>query len=103
MPPVNEVIVERVADCPESIVDGETEITGAVSVETACTVTVTVFEVTVTGVAAPSVTWSSNDHDPRVDSVPVGTDERLPAVHVKEAPRLLKVVAVGDFCSHRQV
>jgi len=67
VPPLNEVVVESKALCPESMIDGTTEITGAASV--ASTRTVTTFDVTEASVL--SVTSSSKLQVPRVDRPPV--------------------------------
>ena len=65
--------------------EGET-VTPDAAAETA---TVAATEVTVTGVAALSVTWSLNYQVPKVESVPVETEGVLPAVQEKELPRSL--------------
>ena len=65
------------------------------------TVTVTVAEVTVTGVPEPSVTCNSKVHAPVVVNTPDEIEEG--EVQAAAVPRLLKVVAPGAFCSHWQV
>ena len=62
------------------------------------TSTVTVVEVTVTGVPALSVTCSSKVQIPVVVNAPVEVD--VGDVHATAVPRLLKVIAPGAFCSH---
>jgi hypothetical protein len=85
---VNEEVVVRVALCPESIVVGATEITGALALLNAeFTMTVTAFEVTVCGVAELSVTLSSKCHVPTVANVPVDIVGRLLVVQLNELPR----------------
>ena len=86
VPPLNDVVVESVELCPESIVVGETEITGAVSAE--LTVTVTALEVAVAGVPELSLTCSSKLQVPVVVRVPVDTVGVLPAMQLNELPRL---------------
>ena len=65
------------------------------------TSTVTVAEVTVTGVPALSDTCRAKVQMPMAVNVPVEVDAG--DVHAAAVPRLLKLVAVGDFCSHWQV
>ena len=71
------------------------------TVNAAFTVTVTVVEVTVTGVPELSVTCSSKVHAPVVVNTPDEMDEG--EVHTAAVPRLLNTVAPGAFCSHWQV
>ena len=77
-PPDGEAI--NVAVCPLSIVDGGTETVRAV-----LTVTVTAFEVTVTGVEELSVIWSSNDQVPVVDIV--STPDMGPGAQANGEPK----------------
>jgi hypothetical protein len=65
------------------------------------TSTVTVVEVTVTGVPALSVTCSSKVQVPRVVNDPVEMD--VGEVHAVAVPRLLNVVVPGAFCIHWHV
>ena len=90
---------DRVDDAPELTDDGDA--VGVPTVSVALMVTVTIVDVTVTGVPELSVTWSSNVHVPVVVSAPVDMDEG--EVHAAAVPRLLNVVAPGAFCSHWQV
>ena len=90
-PPDGEAI--NVAVCPLSIVDGGTETVRAV-----LTVTVTAFEVTVTGVEELSVIWSSNDQVPVVDKIPL-TILVPPASQKDEGPISLKLEALGAFAN----
>jgi hypothetical protein len=88
-PLVNEEVVVSVALCPESIVVGETEITGALALLNAeFTRTDTTFEVAVSaGGPALSVTCSSKCHVPTVVNVPVDIVGRLLVVQLNELPR----------------
>jgi phosphoribosylcarboxyaminoimidazole (NCAIR) mutase len=86
VPPLNEEVVVSIALCPESIVVGATEITGAAE-NAELTRTVTTFEVTVCGVPELSVTSSSNDHVPATVSVPVDIVGRLLVVQLKDTLR----------------
>jgi hypothetical protein len=97
VPPEN--VSDRVEDCPLSIVAGEA--VGVPTVSAALTVTVTVVEVTLTGVPELSVTCNSKVHAPVVVSDPVDMDDG--DVHAAAVPRLLNTVAPGAFCSHWQV
>jgi hypothetical protein len=92
-------VSDSVEDCPESIVAGEA--VGVPTVSAAFTVTVTVVEVTVTGVPELSVTCSSNVHVPVVVNAPVDVD--VGEVHAAAVPRLLNTVAPGAFCNHWHV
>ena len=65
------------------------------------TVTVTVVEVTVTGVPELSLTCSSKVHTPAVVNAADEMDDG--EVHVAAVPRLLKLAAPGAFCIHWQV
>ena len=65
------------------------------------TVTVTVVDVTVTGVPALSLTCNSKVHTPVVVNAPDEIEEG--EVQAAAVPRLLNTVAVGDFCSHWHV
>ena len=65
------------------------------------TVTVTVVEVTVTGVPALSLTCNSKVHTPIVVKAPDEMDEG--EVHAAAVPKLLNTVAPGAFCNHWQV
>jgi hypothetical protein len=84
---VKEVVVESVEDWPESIADGETEITGAT--KAGLTVTATALEATVTGVPEPSVTCSSKFQVPVEIKAPVESDGLSPGAQLKELPRLM--------------
>ena len=86
MPPLNEEVVVSIALCPESIVVGATEITGAAE-NAELTRTVTTFEVTVCGVPELSVTCNSKCHVPVAVSVPVEMVGRLLVVQLNELPR----------------
>jgi len=97
VPPVN--VSDRVDEPPELTDEGEA--VGVPTVRAALTVTVTVVEVTLTGVPELSVTCSSNVHAPVVVNAPDEIDEG--EVHAAAVPRLLNVVAPGAFCSHWQV
>jgi hypothetical protein len=68
-------------------VEGEAEITGGV--RAGLTVTATALEVTITGVPALSVTWSSKFQVPVVERTPVDTEGVDEVVQLKELPRLL--------------
>ena len=83
VPPLNDVVVDNVALCPEPIDVGETEMTGA----TRALLTVTGTALEVTAVPVLSVTLSSKCHVPIVDRVPVDTDAG--EVQEDELPRLL--------------
>jgi hypothetical protein len=85
VPPLNEVVVESSALCPESIVVGTTEITGAESVT--ATRTVTAFDTT--GAPVLSVTRSSKLQVPTVDRGPVEVLGVLVVVQpaLKDEPR----------------
>jgi hypothetical protein len=85
VPPLNDAVVVSVALCPESIVVGAAEITGAV--KAVLTRTVTTFEVTVCGTPELSVTSSSKLHVPAVVNVPVDMVGRLLAVQLNGLPR----------------
>jgi hypothetical protein len=90
VPPLNGVVVESVALCPESIVVGATEITGAVaSVNAEFTRTDATLDVAVCGVSELSVTSSSKLHVPVAVSVPVDIVGRLLVVQLNDDPRLL--------------
>ena len=92
------VVVARVADCPRSRAVGLTEIVG--DERAGFTVTVAGADATVTGELELSVTWSSNDHAPTVERVPVEMD--ADDVHAEEPLRLVNVVVPGAFSSHWQ-
>src|SRR5713101_4520876 len=77
------------------------EAVGVPTVSAALTVTVTVEEVTLTGVPALSVTLNSKVQVPVVVNAPVEVDAG--DVHAAAVPRLLKVVAPGASWSHWQV
>jgi hypothetical protein len=62
---------------------------GVVVTGSASTVTVTVFEGTVTGVPELSITCSSKLHTPIVVRVPVDTVGWSPELQLNELPRLL--------------
>jgi hypothetical protein len=83
VPPLNEVVVDKVALLPELIAFGETEITGA----TRAGLTTTETALDVTDVPTLSVTLSSNCHVPVVDRAPVDTEAG--EVQEDELPRLL--------------
>jgi hypothetical protein len=97
VPPLK--VSDSVDDWPLSIVAGEA--VGVPTVSAAFTVTVTVVEVTLTGVPALSVTCSSKVHAPVVVNVPDEIDEG--DVQAAAVPRLLNTVAPGAFCIHWQV
>ena len=89
---------DKVEDWPLSMVAGEA--VGVPTVRAVLTVTVTVVDVTLTGVPELSVTCSSKVHVPVVVNAPVEVEAG--EVHAAAVPRLLNTVAVGDFCNHWQ-
>ena len=97
VPPLN--VSDRVDEPPELTAEGVA--VGVPTVSAALTVTVTVVEVTLTGVPELSVTCNSKVHAPVVVNAPVEVDAG--DVHAAAVPKLLKVVAPGAFCSHWQV
>jgi hypothetical protein len=97
VPPLN--VSDRVDEPPELIVDGVA--VGVPTVSAEFTVTVTVVDVTVTGVPELSVTCSSNVQVPAIASAPVDMDEG--EVQAAAVPRLLNTVAPGALCSHWHV
>jgi hypothetical protein len=97
VPPLN--VSDRVDEPPELIVDGVA--VGVPTVNAAFTVTVTVVEVTLTGVPDVSVTCNSKVHTPVVVNAPDEMDDG--EVHAAAVPRLLNTVAPGAFCNHWQV
>ena len=97
VPPVN--VSDRVDEPPELIVDGVA--VGVPTVSAALTVTVTVVDVTVTGVPELSLTCNSKVHAPVVVNAPVDMDAG--EVHAAAVPKLLNTVAPGAFCSHWHV
>jgi hypothetical protein len=84
---VNDVVAESAADCPELITLGAAEIVGALS--GGFTVAETAVDVTVSVGDPLSVTFSSKDHEPAVERIPVGAVGLSPALHVNELARLL--------------
>lgn len=64
------------------------------------TVTVTTFEETDSSGVPVSFTWSSNDQTPVTESAPLVAVGTSPALQLKLAPRLAKLVAPGAFCFH---
>jgi hypothetical protein len=97
VPPLN--VSDRVDEPP--VLTDEGVAVGVPTVRAALTVTVTVVEVTVTGVPELSFTCSSNVHAPVVVNAPVDVDAG--EVHAAAVPRLLNTVAPGAFCSHWHV
>ena len=89
-------VSDNVEDWPLSIVAGVA--VGVPTVNAAFTVTVTIVDVTATGVPALSVTWSSKVHAPVVVNTPVDVDAG--EVQAAAVPKLLKTVAPGALCSH---
>jgi len=85
VPPLKEVAVVRVDDCPRSCEVGLIEIAG--NERAAFTVTVTAPDVTGIGELGPSVTSSSKDHVPMVARTPVEVEAE--DVHTEELPKLL--------------
>jgi hypothetical protein len=83
---VNDVVVESAADWPELTTLGAAEIVGALIV--GFTVAETAADVTVSAGEPLSITFSSKDHEPIVESVPVGTVGLSPALQVNELPKL---------------
>lgn len=79
------MIVESAADCPELMTVGEAEIVGALNGE--FTVAETAGEVTVSTGEPLSVTFSSKDHEPCVESVPEGAVGLSPAIQANEVAR----------------
>jgi hypothetical protein len=92
-------VSDRVDEPPELIVDGVA--VGVPTVNAAFTVTVTVVEVTLTGVPELSVTCNSKVHAPVVVNAPDEIEEG--EVHATAVPRLLNNVAPGAFCIHWHV
>ena len=80
------MVVESTADCPELMTLGAAEIVGALSGE--FTVTETAADVTVSAGEPLSVTFSSKDHEPAVERVPVGAVGLSPALQANELLRL---------------
>jgi hypothetical protein len=80
------MVVESAADCPELMTLGAAEIVGAPSV--GFTVTEAAADMTVSAGEPLSVTFSSKDHEPVVESGPVGAVGLSPALQVNELPRL---------------
>ena len=99
VPPLNEVVVEIVDNCPAPIVGGLAAIAGGVIA--ALTVTRIEIEVTVTDGDPASLTWISNDHDPTVVRTPVEVEAG--DVQPEGLPRVVKAVAPGAFSSHWQM
>ena len=85
VPPLMDVVVVIVADCPRSRAVGSTEI--VVEERAAFTVMLAAFDVTMTEELELSVTWSSNDHNPMVVRAPVEVD--ADDAHAEETPKLL--------------
>lgn len=90
---MNETVVARFDDCPESRATGVALMEGVASA--GLTVTVATLEVTVVGEAELSLTCSSKDHVPTV--VREGTVTEAGVVHVDELPRFVKTLAPGAF------
>ncbi len=80
------MVVESAADCPELMTLGALEIVGAVIM--GFTVTETAPDMTVSAGEPLSITFSSKDHEPVVESAPVGAVGLSPALQVNELPRL---------------
>jgi len=97
VPPLNGVAVEIVDDWPESIVVVPSEIRG----EVRASLTVTVMPPEIRGEPELSVTWSLKDQVPTVFNVPVRVETE--EIHDEEPLRLLKLLAPGAFCNHKQV
>lgn len=76
-----------VIDCPASIVGALGDI--APAEREPFTVTVTGLDATISGGDPLSLTCSSNDQIPVVDTGPVGVAGLSPALQTNEAPRLL--------------
>ena len=64
------------------------------------TVMLAVFDVTISEGEPLSFTCNSKDQTPEVDKTPVDIVGLLPAIQVKELPKLPKVPSNGPFFNH---
>jgi hypothetical protein len=88
----------NVIDWPESIAGAPGAM--APADRAPLTVTLAVFDVTTSDGEPLSLTCNSKDQTPEVNKTPVDNVGLLPAIQVKELPKLPKVPSNGPFLNH---